>query len=434
MRILLAADVFPPHCGGAGWSSYHLARALQQRGHEVHAVVPYERGREEPPSPYGGIAVTSFAYTAPPLPLLRNFFRNELLWPRLGRRLAGLVRQGGFDLIHAQHSLTIPAAVAASRHREIPVVGTVRDYWPLCYKATLLQDIDRACRRCDLAAVLRCMGRPLGPLAPLLALAYPYMRGNVRRKARALAAADAVVAVSEHVAGRLASLLPPERLHVIPNLVDLAEVDQIVAQPPAIPLPEAFLLFVGKLEANKGARELIAVLGQVAPRLPAGQRLPLLVAGAGSLAPWMEAELAAAGWPAQFLQWADHDQVLRLLHRTALLLFPSRWEEPLSRVLLEACACGAPILAMATGGTGEIITDGINGALVPPAVAPFGKRLLALLGNPQERRRLGRGAHRTARERFAAPVVAGQVEALYNALLRPAAKMGLAKVGSHDDP
>jgi len=413
-RILLAADVFPPQCGGAGWSSYHLARALARRGHEVLAVVPREGQRGVVERAYGDIPIRDYGYPSTRLPFLRNVFRNELLWPRLGRYLAQLIRSGPFDLIHAQHSQTIPAAVLAGRAAGVPVAGTVRDYWPLCYRSTLLGAGDGPCGRCDLRSLVRCMGG--GLRAPLIALAYPYLRANVRRKARLLAQADAVVAVSRFVAGRLAGIVPAGRLHVLPNLVDLEEVDAAVAQEPAAPLPGPFLLFVGKVEANKGAADLAGALRRAAGRVPPEERLPLLVAGDGSRVAWLEAELAAAGWPALFLRWADHDEVLRLLARTALLLFPSRWDEPLSRVLLEACACGAPILAMATGGTGEILTDGVSGALVPAEEGAFAERLAALLADEAGRRRLGVGARRVAEERFAAPVVAGQVEALYQKL------------------
>jgi glycosyltransferase involved in cell wall biosynthesis len=435
MRILLATDVFPPRCGGAGWSTYHLARALRQRGHEVLAVLPNEGARGQTERSFGGITVREFGYRAPAVPFLRNLFRNEILWPRLGRLLAALVLEGGFDLIHAQHSLTIPAAVHAGarirtaprgeRATRVPVVATVRDYWPLCYRSTLLLGEQDPCDGCGPRAAARCLGaaqgspkgRAPGFFSPLLTLLYPYVRGNVRRKARALAQADAVVAVSQHVAGRLAPIVPQERLHAIPNLVDLEEVERIAAHEPQTPLSGPFMLFVGKVEGNKGARELIAALGQVAPQVPANARLPLVVAGDGSLAAWARGELEAVGWPASFLRWAEHEEVLRLLKRTDLLLFPSRWAEPLSRVLLEACACGTPILAMATGGTPEIIEEGVSGALVPPDVEPFAARLLTLLEDETERRRLGTGARRVAEQRFAAPVVAGRLEELYRGLI-----------------
>ncbi|MGB9724353.1 MAG: glycosyltransferase family 4 protein [Chloroflexia bacterium] len=411
MRLLLAADVFPPRCGGAGWSAYHLVRALVHRGHEVRVILPREGKRGQDERIYGGIPVGEFGYPAPRLPLLRNVFRNEILWPRLGHFLAREVREKGYDLIHAQHSLTVPAAVWAGRAAGVPVVATVRDYWPLCYRATLLGRGDAACAGCRLSRALSCLG-----VLPAL-LAYPYMRGNVRRKAEALARADAVIAVSRFLADRLAAIVPAERLHVLPNLVDLEEVDRIVAEGPAVPFSGPFLLFVGKVEANKGVHELLAAFRQVAEEVPGKERLPLVVAGDGSLSGRMERELAALGWPAYFLRWAEHDTVLRLLARCELLLFPSRWEEPLSRVLLEACACGTPILAMSTGGTPEILSDGRNGALVPPEAEAFARRLRELLADPAGRRRLGKGARRTAEERFAAPVVAEQVERLYGAIL-----------------
>jgi len=411
MRLLIAADVFPPRCGGAGWSSYHLARALVHRGHEVQVVVPREGGKGVRERTHGGIPIREFGYFAPFLPLLRNVWRNELLWPRLGRFLAREVREGGYDLIHAQHSLTVPAAVRAGQAAGVPVVATVRDYWPLCYRATLLGRGEVVCAGCRPDRAASCLG---GPWA---LPAYPYIRGNVRRKAGALARADAVIAVSRFLAGRLAAIVPAEKLHVLPNLVDLEEIDRIVAREPDVPFPRPFLLFVGKVEANKGVFELLDALRQAASELPPEARLPLLVAGDGSLSSRMEGELAALNWPACFLRWAEHDTVLRLLARCELLLFPSRWEEPLSRVLLEACACGTPILAMATGGTPEILADGRNGALVPPEVGAFARRLRELLLDPAGRRRLGEEARRTAEERFAAPVVAEQVERLYRSLL-----------------
>jgi glycosyltransferase involved in cell wall biosynthesis len=94
---------------------------------------------------------------------------------------------------------------------------------------------------------------------------------------------------------------------------------------------------------------------------------------------------------ARFLDWIDHDEALRLMAHCDLLLFPSAWGEPLSRVLLEACACGAPVLAMPTGGTPDIIVDGENGAL-ETTVPAFARRMVELINCPKERRTGSRGA------------------------------------------
>jgi glycosyltransferase involved in cell wall biosynthesis len=134
------------------------------------------------------------------------------------------------------------------------------------------------------------------------------------------------------------------------------------------------------------------------------------------LRPELERDLAALGVRARLLDWVDHDEVLRLMAGCAALLFPSGWGEPLSRVPLEASACGAPIVAMPTGGTPSIIADGVNGALEPTA-AGFARRLAALLAQPERRLALGAAARRLAQERYSKAVVVRRVEQVYGALV-----------------
>ncbi|NCC31490.1 MAG: glycosyltransferase, partial [Chloroflexia bacterium] len=110
-----------------------------------------------------------------------------------------------------------------------------------------------------------------------------------------------------------------------------------------------------------------------------------------------------------------HDEVLRLMKRSTLLLFPSTWGEPLSRVLLEASGLGTPILAMPTGGTQDIIHDDITGAI---AATPrlFAQRMAELLLDPVARNRLGEGARAYAHTQFAYEAVLPRYEHLYQAL------------------
>ena len=111
-------------------------------------------------------------------------------------------------------------------------------------------------------------------------------------------------------------------------------------------LPERFLLFVGKLEENKGARLLVPAVAA------ARTGLPLVVLGEGSLAHALKFDAAAAGVTAACCAAGpQREDVLRALARATALVFPSLWPEPLSRVLLEALALGTPIAAMDTGGT-----------------------------------------------------------------------------------
>ncbi|MBI2889339.1 MAG: glycosyltransferase family 4 protein [Nitrospirae bacterium] len=98
------------------------------------------------------------------------------------------------------------------------------------------------------------------------------------------------------------------------------------------------------------------------------------------------------------------------LSRTAVAVVPSE-QEPFGRVLIEAMAAGVPVVATRVGGIPEIVTDGENGLLVPPAnPEKIAEAVCALLDDPTLRQRLARAGRETVRRRFAAPTIARQVE------------------------
>jgi glycosyltransferase involved in cell wall biosynthesis len=246
--------------------------------------------------------------------------------------------------------------------------------------------------------------------------AIPYMLAHLRRRAAFLAQADAVIACSHYIARRLRGIVSAERVHVLHHMVDSAANDAAAAPEPATVWEGALLLFAGKLEPNKGAGHLPAIFralrdGAAGPLPP----FTLVIAGDGALRGQLATELAALGVRAQFLDWTGHDEVLRLMARCDLLLFPSAWGEPLTRVLLEAAALGAPMLAMPTGGTPDIITDGVTGALAATPEA-FAARMALLLADPAARHTLGAAAQADARARFAVSTLIPRYEALYSAL------------------
>lgn len=437
MHILLASDGFPPgSVGGAAWSTYALAQALQQHGYQVTVVVPTSTANapELSSTDFNGFSVYRYVYHAPALPFVENYYRYERLWPQLAAflvQVAQSIQQAEPAqplVLHAQHAQTAPAAVLAGAQLGLPVIATVRDHWPWDYFATglhgnqlpypttrIYQDRQPTARA--LAALSTDLVGRLGPLPGLLALpALPYMVTHVRRRTALLARADAVIAVSTYIRNRLSTLVPAQRLLIIPNMVDIPAVSQIAATSPTVDLPERFLLYVGKLEPNKGAALLAPIFRQLRQLDPMLTLPPLVIAGDGSLRAQLEQELAALAVPAKFLGWVTHDDILRLFARCELLLFPSTWGEPLSRVLLEASALGAPILAMPTGGTRDIISDNVNGMLAAtPSI--FATHLHILLLHPDERRRLGAAAQQVVEQQFAVPVVLPRLLDLYASLL-----------------
>ncbi len=233
------------------------------------------------------------------------------------------------------------------------------------------------------------------------------MRWDLGAKRRALLRAGAVIAVSESIAAEVRGM-GLRRLEVVPNIVNAEETRAVADSSPSVDLPDRFLLFVGKLEENKGARLLVPAVAA------AGTGLPLVVLGEGSLAHVLKFEAAAAGVTLILRGWAHREDVLRAMGRATALVFPSLWNEPLSRVLLEALALGVPVAAMDTGGTREILGAPDAGCLVSGAAA-LADAIARIARDEAFRNRLRAGARERARS-YSPEALVPRYEAVYRSL------------------
>ncbi len=409
LRILIATDVFPPKCGGSGWSSYYLARALRERGHYVVIARPRIGATRNRLTDYDGFAVHEYAHPDLPLklPILTNYQRNERLYAGFRRFLHDLIRGERIEIVHGQNGLSIPPAVMAAEDTGIAAVSTIRDWWALCYFGTLRHG-DIACHGCtarDLARGLIHIAGVKGILGwPLI----PYMETNLRLKRRWLARSHRVIAVSNYAATRLRPYVAADRVRVVPNMIDFAALSSTIQSNPTqhSALSTQHWVFVGKLEPNKGAELLVPALAA------ARSAWPTEVLGDGKLRESLALAAEAAGVGLSITPWLPNDEALQQMAGASGLLFPSAWPEPLSRVLLEASALGLPIVAMNTGGTPDIIRDGETGLLVDnlPAFAAAIDRLEA---DPDLRTRLGAAAFAHAQATFSTDVVVPHVEQVY---------------------
>lgn len=415
MKILLATDAFPPVCGGSGWSTFELAKGLRARGHAILVVQPRPgRPAATGETRYDGFRVLEFGASAPNLPYVRNYFKNERLHAKLAAFLTEVIRTEGVDVIHGQHVLTGLPSIAAGRRTGVPSVCTVRDYWPVCYWSDLIHTRDEAalCPRCSAGMMTQCVRPRAGAAWPAALPMIPYMRANLARKRRGLAAAGAIVAVSSTIAADLRSRAPEiasTRMEVIPNAVDVAQLRKMAAST-APPIAGPYGLYLGKLAPNKGTSYLLRVARD------AGLPWPLVVAGDGPDRPALESEAARAARDVRFTGWVDREDAVRWLAHATVLIFPSRGPESLSRVLIEASALGVPIAAMNTGGTPDIVDDERTG-LLSTTPGELADDLRRLIGEPALRERLGAAARVRAEERFDAPAVISRVERLYADLM-----------------
>jgi glycosyltransferase involved in cell wall biosynthesis len=386
MRVVLATEVYPPRAGGAGWSTRALALGLREAGHSV-TVLTTSPGPED----LDGLRIHRLSATG----------RRRLAVPRVIARHLAAENAG---VVHAQHSLSALGALAGPEPGRVAV--TVRDHWPVCFWSTRMSR-GALCPGCGVGPMTRCINGHVPAPAPVSWGAIPYMQADLALKRAALRRAGATLAVSEAIAEELRAAAVP-RVEVISNIVDAREARAVAAGECSFALPERFLLFVGKLEENKGARLLVPAVAA------ARTSLPLVVLGEGSLAHALKFEATASGVPLVMRGWAERDDVLRALARATALVFPSLWPEPFSRVLLEALALGTPLAAMDTGGTRELLGGSEAGVLVTDA-ASLAEAVGRLAADPALRARVGEAARLRAAA-FSPAVLVPRYEAVYRRL------------------
>lgn len=333
MRIALVSHDFVRN-DGQGRVSYELVRGALARGHDVLLLADH-------------VEPDLVEHGAEWHPLHPRFQRPQLFKDRdFARRASEAIRRvrHRVDIIHANgYTLTVPHHVNTAH---------------FVHAAWLRSPVRRLTQ-----------GRGIRSLYQ-----WAYTCANTTWERSAFAQAEIVVGVSEQVRGELLAVgVPPEKVRVISNGVDLDEfrpgaVDRAsIGLPPAGPLA----LFVGALRT--GRKNLDTLLHALA-RLP---ELQLAVVGdvEGSPYPQLARELGLAQ-RVTFLGFRR--DVATLMRAVDVLVCPSRYE-PFSLVVLEAMAAGLPVVTTRTVGAaclvtpecGVVLDDPDNVETLAAALRPF---------------------------------------------------------------
>ena len=174
---------------------------------------------------------------------------------------------------------------------------------------------------------------------------------------------------------------------------------------------EDFLLFIGRSHSDKGPRR--AVDAAVAAGLP----LVMAVKSAEpvELEHWQKEVMPALPEGTQVLHEIPHEQKVDLLQRARAVLFPIDWEEPFGLVMIEAMACGTPVVATPRGAVAEIIEDGETGFIVPvESYADAAVEAIKRAGDLDPR-----ALRRRVEDRFSAEAMVTAYEAVYARVLTP---------------
>jgi UDP-glucose:(glucosyl)LPS alpha-1,2-glucosyltransferase len=201
-----------------------------------------------------------------------------------------------------------------------------------------------------------------------------------------------------------------ELLH---NCIDIGEV----------PLPverDNTILFAGRVVPDKGPDSFIRACAEALPSLP-GWRAEIIGADGMSATSRetayvrdIRAMAAAAG--VAMTGYRDHPLVLDSMSRAAIVIVPSRWNEPFGLTALEAIACGAPLIVSPRGGLPEVAGDAAVYAN-PDDPSAIASAILSLAADPERRAALS-AAGRARAAGFDTPIAAARLAALRHAALR----------------
>jgi glycosyltransferase involved in cell wall biosynthesis len=239
-------------------------------------------------------------------------------------------------------------------------------------------------------------------------------RQSRRRAAR-------IVAVSKENRRTLVSVygLPEDTVEVVYNGANLAQ----FAVAPAGDLrgelglsqEQPVVISVARLLPNKGHRYLVEAAPKILRRFPEAH---FVLAGDGEAQTALEAQIGALGLKDRFSMLGFRQDIADVLRAGNVFVLPSL-AEGFALALVEAQAAGLPVIATDVGGAAEVITDGVNGLLIPPAdagaLAQAVIRVLAL--DDAARWDMSDRARATA-QRFSVQAMADRMYAIYKGVLR----------------
>ena len=284
----------------------------------------------------------------------------------------------GIAHFHNTFPLVSPAAYYAARRRHVPVVQTLHNYRLLCPNAAFY----RSGHTCE-----ECLGRSIawpsvlhgcyrGDRAATLTVAG--MTAVHRAIGTWTHAVDVYIALTEFARRKfIAGGIPPHKIVVKPNSTEDPSVGDHRG---------GEVLFVGRLDREKGIETLIQAWHRVIARRP---HMRLKVVGLGPMATLQTTSPPGVEW----IAWQPHDELLRMMQQAALMVFPSVLYEGFPMTIVESFATGLPVLASNIGAAAEVIRDRQTGRLFQPGNAEHLATVLdEVLGDEPTLRALGHRA------------------------------------------
>jgi len=353
MKIALVSPYDFSYPGGVANHILALNQYFTKLGHEVKIIAPASE------------AVTNLGNQFIPIGRPRSIptsgsIARITISPWLSSKIEALLDEEKFDIIHLHEPLMPMLCTTVLRLSNTATIGTFH----------------------------ACQGRPS------YSLGKPLTTFFLKRWFRKL---DGKIAVSKP-----AMDFAHKHLHgyynIMPNGVDLAHFSPDVAPIDKFCDDKLNLLFVGRLERRKGVNYLLKAYKQVKQEVPNSR---LIIVGPGTrLRRWYERQTRRQHLKdVTFVGYVSYEELPRYYKTADIFCAPATGRESFGIVLLEAMALGKPVVASNIEGYASVITDGVDGLLVPPKdTGALAQTLISLLTDESRRRQIGVRAQDRAQE------------------------------------
>lgn len=342
----MIVEDYPPLPGGDGVYVREIGHILAKKGFQIHVIT---RGRSK------GVKKELPKYTVHRVSKFtgRSFSRRLQLASKFATCALKLDKQEKFDLIHAQGNLPAVAASVCSKLHGTPVVLTIHGTWP----TQLLKMTSR-------------WGEALGALEKFIL---------TKRKYAAIIAVDSY-SFSVAKKNRLT-----KKIFQIPNGVNLKQFQRkanekrfckLLKIAPRKMAGVKRILFVGRLIPQKAPENLLKTFAGVSKKVNS----VLILVGSGELKKDIEKEIKRHSLEDKvfILSGPSDEDLINFYLRSDVFVLPSRWEGfPL--VVVEAMACGKPIVATNVGGVPDVVDEKVGILVKVGNVPALEKALLKLL-------------------------------------------------------
>lgn len=376
MNICIVTTMFPKYEGDSyGPFVFEEAKVLVRNGINVHVITQHNPGAKYEEET-AGIHIHRFRWLEPPkfkaliyFKGIKDNFRLLTYLISLFFNLIFLIRKYDVDVLHAHH--TIPTGfigVIVAKLMKRPIVITAH-----------LMDITTH-------------GADVGPLGNIKDFESNFIFR--RLIIFSLNHSNKIIAVSADLANKIEQMgIDKEKISIFRNAVDLIRFRPIKNKSLRIKYDinknEVLILFIGHLEAFKGVFELLGAFYKVHNR---HENTKLMMVGEGEDAQKVKEKVSKLGLDKSviFVGKISPENIQKFYQMADIFVLPS-YTEGLPLVVIEAMACGLPVIASKVGGIPEVISDSENGFLVQPQKEDVLKvKLETLVTDPNLREQFGK--------------------------------------------